>query len=378
MKLIHLSDLHLGKRIYGYSMMEDQKYILEQILDIIKMEEAEGVILAGDLYDKSIPPAEAVQLFDWFLTSLSQMDLSVFAISGNHDSAERIAFGAGLMSGKQVYVSPVYDGEIKKIELMDEYGPVSIWLMPFLKPVTVRQALQEEKIEGYENAVEAVIGRMDVDTSKRNVIVAHQFVTGASLCESEEIHVGGLDQISAEVFAPFDYVALGHIHSPQKAGRDTVRYCGTPLKYSFSEADQTKSVTVVELKEKGYVKIRTVPLTPLRDMRKIRGTYMELMNPSFDQGGNKEDYLHITLTEEEDIPDGLQKLRIVYPNVMQLTYDNVRTKMNQAICVEEKIEQKSQLELFEDFYRIQNNQELSKEQADYITELLEKLGKENR
>lgn len=373
MKLIHLSDLHLGKRIYGFSMIEDQRYILKQILNIIKKEGPEGVILAGDLYDKSIPPAEAVQLFDWFLTNLAEMEVPVFAISGNHDSAERIAFGAGLMSGKQVYVSPVYDGEVKKVELFDDYGAVSIWLMPFLKPVTVRQALNEEKIEGYENAVETVIGRMDIDSSSRNVIVAHQFVTGAALCESEEIHVGGLDQIGAQVFAPFDYVALGHIHSPQKAGRDTVRYCGTPLKYSFSEADQTKSVTVVELYEKGNVAIRTIPLVPLRDMRKVRGTYMELMSPSFYQEGNREDYVHITLTDEEDIPDGLQKLRVVYPNLMQLTYDNLRTQADQEIYAEEDVEQRSELELFEDFYRFQNNRELSGEQREYVMELLEKL-----
>lgn len=373
MKLIHLSDLHLGKRIYGYSVMEDQRYILEQILGIVENEKPEGVILAGDLYDKSIPPAEAVRLFDWFLTELSRRNLSVFAISGNHDSAERIAFGSGLMSGKGVHLSPVYDGEVKKVELKDEYGPVCIWLLPFLKPVMVRQALKEEKIEGYQNAVETVIGRMDMDPSKRNVIVAHQFVTGASLCESEEINVGGLDQIGAEVFADFDYTALGHIHSPQRAGSDRIRYCGTPLKYSFSEAEQTKSVTVVELHEKGKVEIRTVPLTPLRDMRKIRGTYMELMSPSFYQAGNREDYMHITLTDEEDIPDGLQKLRVVYPNLMQLTYDNLRTQSNQEICVEEDVEQKSELELFEDFYRIQNNQGLSEEQTSYVMGLLERL-----
>ncbi len=373
MKLIHLSDLHLGKRIYGYSMMEDQRYILEQILGIVENEKPEGVILAGDLYDKSIPPADAVRLFDWFLTELSRRNLSVFAISGNHDSAERIAFGAGLMSGKGVHLSPVYDGEVKKVELKDEYGPVYIWLLPFLKPVMVRQALKEEKIEGYQNAVETMIGRMDMDPSKRNVIVAHQFVTGASLCESEEINVGGLDQIGAEVFADFDYTALGHIHSPQKAGSDRIRYCGTPLKYSFSEAEQTKSVTIVELHEKGKVEIRTVPLTPLRDMRKIRGTYMELMSPSFYQAGNREDYMHITLTDEEDIPDGLQKLRVVYPNLMQLTYDNIRTQSNQEICVEEDVEQKSELELFEDFYRIQNNQGLSEEQTSYVMGLLERL-----
>lgn len=373
MKLIHLSDLHLGKRIYGFSMIEDQRYILEQILDIVNKEKPDGVILAGDLYDKSIPPAEAVKLFDWFLTALSNKGLAVFVISGNHDSAERIAFGAGLMSGNHVYVSPVYDGTVKKVELEDEYGPVDIWLMPFLKPVTVRQALKEEKIEGYQNAVETVLSNLKIDNNRRNVIAAHQFVTGAILCESEELNVGGLDQIGAEVFADFDYVALGHIHSPQKAGRDSVRYCGTPLKYSFSETEQTKSLTVVELFEKGRVEIRTIPLVPLRDMRKLRGTYMELMDPAFYLNGNREDYIHITLTDEDDIPDGMQKLRVVYPNLMQLTYDNLRTRNQERIIVDEEIEQKSEMELFEDFYRLQNNRELSDEQKNFVTELMEQM-----
>ncbi len=373
MKLIHLSDLHLGKRIYGFSMIEDQRYILEQILDIVNKEKPDGVILAGDLYDKSIPPAEAVQLFDWFLTALSNKGLAVFVISGNHDSAERIAFGAGLMSGNHVYVSPVYDGTVKKVELEDEYGPVDIWLMPFLKPVTVRQALKEEKIEGYQNAVETVLSNLKIDTNRRNVMTAHQFVTGAVLCESEELNVGGLDQIGAEVFDDFDYVALGHIHSPQKAGRDSVRYCGTPLKYSFSETEQTKSLTVVELFEKGRVEIRTIPLVPLRDMRKLRGTYMELMDPAFYLNGNREDYIHITLTDEDDIPDGMQKLRVVYPNLMQLTYDNLRTRNQERIIVDEEIEQKSEMELFEDFYRLQNNRELSDEQKNFVTELMEQM-----
>ena len=373
MKLIHLSDLHLGKRIYGFSMIEDQRYILEQILDIVNKEKPDGVILAGDLYDKSIPPAEAVQLFDWFLTALSNKGLAVFVISGNHDSAERIAFGAGLMSGNHVYVSPVYDGTVKKVELEDEYGPVDIWLMPFLKPVTVRQALKEEKIEGYQNAVETVLSNLKIDTNRRNVMTAHQFVTGAVLCESEELNVGGLDQIGAEVFDDFDYVALGHIHSPQKAGRDSVRYCGTPLKYSFSETEQTKSLTVVELFEKGSVEIRTIPLLPLRDMRKLRGTYMELMDPAFYLNGNREDYIYITLTDEDDIPDGMQKLRVVYPNLMQLTYDNLRTRNQERIIVDEEIEQKSEMELFEDFYRLQNNRELSDEQKNFVTELMEQM-----
>lgn len=399
MKLMHLSDLHLGKRIYEFSMLEDQKYILQQILENIEKEQPDGVILAGDLYDKTVPSAEAVQLFDWFLTELSKRKVPVFAISGNHDSAERIAFGAGLMSEKKVFFSPVYDGQIRCVTLEDEFGPLHVWLMPFLKPTTVRQAFrreeerkaelevslekteeaadptaeEKEEIHGYQSALDAVIRRMNVNPKERNVLVAHQFVTGATRCESEELNVGGLDQISAETFDDFDYVALGHIHSPQKVGRETIRYCGTPLKYSFSEAGQTKSITVAELMEKGTVTIRTIPLRPLRDMRKLKGSYMELMDRKNQKNTNLEDYIEITLTDEEDIPDGMQKLRIVYPNLMQLHYDNLRTRTNQEITMTEEVEQKSEEELFEEFYQLQNNQEMSTEQKELVEQLLEKL-----
>lgn len=374
MKLIHLSDLHLGKRIYEFSMIEDQKYILEQILHIIDGEQPDGVILAGDLYDKSIPSAEAVRLFDWFLTELARREVTVLAISGNHDSAERIAFGAGLMSGRKVHFSPVYDGCVRNITLEDEYGDVDVWLMPFVKPALVRHALgEEEKIEGYQSAVEAVLDHMNLNREKRNVLVAHQFVTGASRCESEEINVGGLDEISAETFADFDYVALGHIHSPQKIGRETIRYCGTPLKYSFSETEQTKSVTIVELFEKGKVELRTAELKPLRDMRKLRGTYMELMDRNSYNDTSQKDYVHITLTDEEDIPDCLQKLRTVYPNLMQLEYDNLRTRMNREMAAAKEAEQKSEMELFEEFFELQNNQPMGEEQRNYVSELIKRL-----
>lgn len=382
MKFMHLSDLHLGKRLYEYSLLEDQRYILQQIIDRVEEEQPDGVILAGDLYDKSVPSGEAVQLFDWFLMELTKKNVTVLAISGNHDSAERIAFGAGIMSEKNVYFSPVYDGTVRCVTMYDSFGPVHVWLMPFLKPAVVRQAVGRERsdgedpveeIHGYQSALEMVVRRMHVNPEQRNVLVAHQFVTGAMRCESEEINVGGLDQISTETFDVFDYVALGHIHSPQKVGRDTVRYCGTPLKYSFSEAGQTKSITVVELGEKSQVKLRTIPLRPLRDMRRLRGSYMDLMDRNFQKDINMEDYVEITLTDEEDIPDGLQKLRIVYPNLMQLHYDNLRTRTNQDIRAAEEAEQKSETELFEEFYELQNNQEMSEEQREYVREMIGKI-----
>ncbi len=373
MKLFHLSDLHLGKRLYEFSLLEDQRYILQQILNLVDQEHPDGVMLAGDLYDKSVPSAEAVQLFDWFLNALAKRDTAVFAISGNHDSAERVAFGAGLMGEKGVHFSPIYDGDVKKVSLQDEYGPVHIWLMPFVKPITVRQALENQKIDDYQSAVEAVIERMNIDAKERNVLVAHQFVTGAVRCDSEEINVGGLDQISAETFDAFDYVALGHIHSPQKVGRETVRYCGTPLKYSFSEAEQKKSVTVVDLDEKGWVELHQLPLEPLRDLRKIRGTYEEIMAKKFYDAFNRMDYIHVTLTDETDIPDGLTKLRTIYPNIMQMEYDNRRTRMEQELTGARDCEQKSVLELFEEFFEKQNNQAMGEEQKTFVNELIERL-----
>lgn len=250
MKLLHISDLHLGKRINEFSMLEDQKYILRQILSLAETEQTDGVIIAGDIYDKPVPSAETVQTFDWFLTGLADKGKQVFAVSGNHDSAERIAFGAQLMRGRCVYISPVYAGVTAPIALTDEYGELYIYLLPFIKPAVVRYVLEKEGEaelpKSYQEAVKLAVERMQVDSAKRNILVAHQFVTGAGRCESEEIAVGGLDNVDADIFDRFDYVALGHIHSPQWIMREAVRYCGTPLKYSFSEAEQEKSVTILE------------------------------------------------------------------------------------------------------------------------------------
>ncbi|MEY8516309.1 exonuclease SbcCD subunit D [Lachnospiraceae bacterium 29-84] len=375
MKFLHISDLHLGKRVNEFPMMEEQKYILGQILAAVDSEQAEAVIIAGDIYDKPIPSAEAVQVFDQFLTALADKEIKVFAISGNHDSAERIAFGAQLMRGRGVYLSPAYDGTVMKIKMEDAYGEIFVHLMPFIKPAVVRHALTDEPDvdlpDTYQQAVQLVISRMEVDKSSRNVLVAHQFVTGAGICESEDIMVGGIDNVDAELFDGFDYVALGHIHSPQSIRRETVRYCGTPLKYSFSEEKQQKSITVVEIKQKGEVRIDTVPLVARHDMRTIRGTYEEITTKESYQGTDTKDYLKITLTDEEDVLDAMQKLRIFYPNLMQLEYDNSRTKQDRGIAAAEELEQKSDLELFEEFYELQNNRPMNAEQAAYIRRLLE-------
>lgn len=370
---MHLSDLHLGKRVNEFSMIEDQKYILEQILSLLDREAADAVLMAGDIYDKPVPPAEAVQLFDRFLTELADREIPIFAVSGNHDSAERLSFGSRIMSGQNVFISPVYDGSTARFTLTDDWGEVCVHLLPFIRPSAVRRAFEKEEIHTYQEAVQTAVEQIRLDTEVRNLLVAHQFVTGASRCESEEITVGGIDNVDAAVFDSFDYVALGHIHSPQHIGRKEVRYCGTPLKYSFSEADQEKSVTVAELREKGNVSVTVYPLRPLRDMRKIRGTYLEVTARSFYQNMNTEDYLHITLTDEDDIPDAMQKLRVIYPNVMRLEYDNRRTREEQDIKITEETVQKSDLELFEEFYELQNNQPMTDEQRAFVNEQFRKL-----
>lgn len=378
MKLIHLSDLHLGKRVNEFSMIEDQKYILNQILGIIDEEQPDGILLAGDLYDRPVPSAEAVQLLDSFLTRLAKRKIPVYAISGNHDSAERIAFGSHIMSSSGICMSPVYDGKTAKYCLMDSYGEVWIHLLPFIRPAVVRHVFAgeegAEEIRTYQEAVQAAVEHMDLDTEKRNVLVAHQFVVGAMSCDSEEITVGGIDQIEGAVFRDFDYVALGHIHSPQNVGNDRIRYCGTPLKYSFSEAGQQKSVTVVELGEKGTLEVREIQLKPLRDMRKLKGTYMAITSLYNYQDTNTEDYVQITLTDEEDIVDGMQKLRTIYPNLMRLEYDNCRTRENQKVTGTETVEKKSELEYFEEFFELQNNQPMNEEQRKFSEELIRKLG----
>ena len=378
MKLIHLSDLHLGKRVNDFSMLEDQQYILAEILQIIDREEPDGVLIAGDVYDKSVPSAEAVALLDDFLVRLSKRELRIFVISGNHDSPERMAFGGRLMERSGVHLAPVYDGKVEPVVLTDQYGPVKLYLLPFVKPSHVRRCFPEREIATYTDAVAAAIEAMGVDTTVRNVLVTHQFVTGAARCDSEELSVGGTDNVDAAVFDPFDYVALGHIHGPQQVGRETVRYCGTPLKYSFSEAGHKKSVTVVELGEKGSVTIRTIPLKPLRDLVELRGTYEELTLRAFYEGTSyPRDYIHITLTDEEDIPDAVGKLRIIYPNLMKLDYDNKRTRAGIHLEGAEDVQQKSPLELLEEFYSSQNGQPMSEEQRAFARDMMERIWEED-
>lgn len=379
MKLIHLSDLHLGKRVNEFSMLEDQQYILEEILRIIDSEKPDGVLIAGDVYDKTVPSAEAVTLLDEFLVQLSKRDTQTFLISGNHDSAERLAFGGRLMEQSGIHIARVYNGVLAPLTLRDEYGPVDLYLLPFLRPVQVRRFFSESEIATYTEAMAAVLGAADIDKTHRNVLVTHQFVTGAQTCDSEELSVGGTDNVDVSVFDDFDYVALGHIHGPQKIGRETVRYCGTPLKYSFSEVGHKKSVTVVELAEKGSVAIRTVPLVPKRDMSELRGAYNELMlRENYEGKPFRNDYLRIKLTDEEDIPNAVNNLRTVYPYIMRLDYDNRRTRTESHVDGAEQVERKRPLTLFEEFYESQNGQPMSEEQRSFAKQLMERIweGKE--
>ena len=373
MKLIHLSDLHIGKRVNEVSMIDDQEYILQQILRIIDEEKGDAGLIAGDVYDKSVPSAEAVTLFDDFLCELAQRKVPTLIISGNHDSPERLAFGNRLMEESGIHISPVYDGSVSTITLSDEHGDVDFWLLPFLKPAHVKRYFPDADIESYTDACRVAVEHMGIDTTIRNVLLTHQFVTGASTCESEEISVGGSDNVEASVFADFDYVALGHIHGPQNIGTNKIRYCGTPLKYSFSEEHHHKSVTVVNLNAKGELNLELRPLTPKHDLRSIRGTFAELTDKAFYDGTATDDYLRIILTDEEDVPEAIGQLRVINPNIMKLTYDNTRTRTNQIIDGAVDVQRKSPLELFDELYELQNNQSMSDEQRNFMLELIESI-----
>ena len=377
MKLFHLSDLHLGIRLNEVSLIEDQKYILKQVLDYVGSEKPDGVIIAGDIYDRSVPSEEAVNLYDSFMTELARLHIPAFVISGNHDSAPRLSCCSRLLSDSGIYVSGSYNGNAESITLKDKFGSVNIYLLPFVKPAVVRHYLDEADavgIESYHDAVAKVVAGFKLDTNERNVIVTHQFVTGAERCDSEDISVGGTDNVAAEVFADFDYVALGHIHGPQNVGgQERIRYCGTPLKYSFSEAKHEKSITVLEFGEKGNILINLLPLKPLRDLRILRGKYEELMLKENYEGTNREDYLKIILTDENEIPNVMNKLRTVYKNILQLEYDNTRTRSSENIVLVENVSMKTELELFADFFEKQNGQTLDEEQAEYLRNLIEQL-----
>ena len=376
MKFFHLSDLHLGKRVNEFSMLEDQWDILQKIVVFAKEHKPDAVLIAGDVYDKSMPIVEAVQLLDRFLVWLNELGITVFIVSGNHDNAERVAFGAELLKNSSVHIVQSYNGKIAPVTLSDGYGDINIWMLPYLKPSLIRRHFPDRDVNTYSDAISAALSNANLDTSTRNVLIAHQFVTGAITSESEEISVGGSENVDGSVFDGFDYVALGHIHRPQQICRETLRYCGTPLKYSFSEASHTKSVTVVDMDGKGEIKITELPLVPLRDMREVRGTYNEIMNRNSYRGTNTDDYIHIVLTDEQDEPDAISKLRNVYPNLMRLEYDNKRTQAASSFETVASTEKKTPSQLFGELFEMQNGQPMSEDQSKYVTNLFNEIWEE--
>lgn len=380
MKLMHLADLHLGKRVNGFSMMEDQEYILNRILEIMEEEQPDGLLIAGDVYDKTIPPAEAVRLMDDFLTAVAAKHVPVFLISGNHDSAERVAFGHQLMQGSGIWISPVYDGTIRHHTLEDRWGEVNIYLIPFLRPSVVRSFFPDVEIEDYTDALRTIIENLQVDTSRRNVVLAHQFVTAAGAlpetCDSEQLSVGGLDRVDGSVFSPFDYTALGHLHGPQRVGSETIRYAGSPLKYSFSELHQKKSVTVAELRAKVETEIRQIPLQPRREMIELRGTFEEILEEARKKGEPQTDYYHMILTDETDVVDALSRLREYYPNIMLLDYDNRRTRSQKEVEQLDRVEERTPGELFAALYEQQNGQEMDSDRKEYLDGLIREIWEE--
>lgn len=367
MKFIHLSDLHLGKRLLERSLIEDQEYLLKKILNIIKQESPDGFLIAGDIYDKSVPSAEAVELFDSFLTELAKEKQEVFLVSGNHDSAERIAFGSSIFNSSGIHISPVYNGKIEPVHFKE----TDIWLVPFIKPVNVKRFYPEKEISTYKDAFETIISDMELNKDRINIMVAHQFVIGAEKGGSEEMSIGGIDNIDASLMKDFDYVALGHIHKKQMMGK-RIRYCGTPMKYSFSEINNKNTVTVIDINKDG-IQIGEIELIPKRDLKEIRGSFKEVMDETYHSKLNLEDYYHIILTDEQDIPDGAAKLRSVYKNLLKLDYDNARTRNQNVISLADLTEEKSTLELFDDFYEMVNGKKMTDEQTKIMENVINKV-----
>lgn len=388
MKLFHLADLHIGKQVHGVSLLPDQRYILEQVLEAVKRQRPDAVLLCGDIYDKPQIAREAEKLYDWFLTELTACGQPVLIISGNHDSAAHVGYFSDLLKKNQLYTTaPEFTGVREPVALKDDHGPVHFWLMPFLKPVDVRAAYPEDEYpdvqtDSYHHAIGSVVAQMDVDPSERNVLLAHQFVVknvgagedpGVEKTDSEVLSIGGIDCVGADLFDAFDYVALGHLHRPQKAGRETVRYSGTPLKYSFSEANDRKSITVVDLGPKGDVRLDTLPLTPLRDMRRISGTFAEVTERDYYEQQERDDYLEITLTDDTEVPGAFSKLRTIYPNLLSLRYAGTERSFTPSGLSVKELEEADPFDLVSGFFREQTGKELRPEQEDLLKGLMTEL-----
>lgn len=374
MKLFHLSDLHIGKRVCERSLIEDQKDIINRILNHIETQNPDAVLIAGDVYDRSLPSEEAVALFDDFLFKLSESGTSVLIVSGNHDSQERVAYGGRIMNKNGIYIAPEfnkfnYEKIMKPVVLNDEFGKINFYLLPFVTPASVRAAKENTQVSSYTEAVKNVIDDMNINRSERNILIAHQFVTGAETCESETFSVGGSDNIDASVFDDFDYVALGHLHGPQSVGRDTVRYSGTPLKYSFSEVKHNKSISVIDIENKGQVGISEIPLDkPLHDWKVYKGTFDEIIS-----NNKNDDYVKVILTDENEIFDAVNKLREYFPNIMQLNFDNKRVKNEYDTAMLKNVTSMTVPELFEEFYIKQQGMELNERQKKIVEDVFKEV-----
>lgn len=369
MKFMHLSDLHIGKRLNDLSLIEDQAYALDRAAELAARERVDAVLIAGDVYQKASPQAEAMTLFDSFLTRLAEMGMRVFIISGNHDSDRRISYFSKFLKKTGVFVSEAFEGTLQTVTVSDEYGPIYIHLLPFLRPTSVKRFFPDSEIHTYEDAVRAVISHSNVDQTKRNILICHQLVTGAETCDSEEEAVGGLDNISPSAFEGFDYVALGHIHKPQRAGRDNMRYAGSLLKYSLSEKDHKKSVCIVEMKEKGALSITLHEIETLRDVREVRGEMNALLNEPY-----SEDYVRCVVTDELPPPDARVTLSTVFPNMIKFSIENSKTQADMDISPDNNIENKSVMDLFSEFFMLQNGgQTPSDKHLSVIEEILKEM-----
>ncbi|MCL2187236.1 MAG: exonuclease SbcCD subunit D [Defluviitaleaceae bacterium] len=382
MKILHLSDLHIGKSVNGFSMIAEQKHAFAQVVEHIKTECPDAVVIAGDVYDRAVPSVESVRLFDDFLTDLAKTDVAVLLVSGNHDSPERLGYAGRLLTEKRLHLCGMFGGFLHKVVLNDEHGVVNFWLLPFIKPSSLRGLYEEREVESYDGAISAVIESANIDYSERNILIAHQFFTKFGVTpirsESEFNPVGGLGAVSAELVERFDYVALGHLHGGQSVGSEHIRYCGSPIKYSFSEWRHEKSATLIKLKEKGSLSISTLPFTPIHDMREIKGEIEKLLSDEISSLADKEDYLRVVLTDEEEIIDPMGKLRSVYPNVMSIGFENSRTNIDiSSINADiEAIETLSQYDLFNEFFLEVQGSVMSEEQIVIVRELLERTGEE--
>ena len=373
MKFAHLADLHIGKRLYEYSLIDNQRDILNKIVELIKKYNLDGVVISGDIYDKSVPPVDAVGIMDEFLSTLVKLDIFIIIIGGNHDSVARLSFGSKILEKSRVFISPVFNGNIEKVELSDQFGSINFYLLPYIRPINVKRVYQDFSGDSFTEALKFVIDRINPDKSMRNVLVAHQFVTGAQKSDSEELYVGGSENVDYTLFDDFDYVALGHLHMPQNVGRDTVRYAGTPLKYSFSEISHKKSMTIVDIKQKGDIQIQEILLNPMCDLVELRGSLNELVSNSIESSVDKKSFVKITLTDEVLKNNALDILKNFYPCIVSIGYDNSMTKDNKLIRKAEKSEEQEPQQIVEELFVQQNNRAMNADERDLINKLVKKV-----